>query len=50
MKILELAARLEDPTDRKQLKKASDALARRGFSWSQISEALNRYRCDWDES
>ena len=45
-----LAARLEDPTDRKQLKKASDALARRGFSWSQISEALNRYRCDWDES
>ena len=29
--------------DRKELKKVSDALARRGFSWNDISEALRRY-------
>ena len=29
--------------DRKELKKASDALARRGYSWSDISAALRRY-------
>ena len=39
-----LEKRLDDPEDRKQLKRASDALARRGFSWSQISEGLERAR------
>lgn len=29
--------------DRKELKKVSDALARRGYSWSDISAALRRY-------
>lgn len=29
--------------DPKELKRASDALARRGFSWQDISEALRRY-------
>ncbi len=29
--------------DKKELKKVSDALARRGFSWSDIKEALLRY-------
>ena len=29
--------------DRKKLKKVSDALARRGFSWNDISSALRRY-------
>lgn len=29
--------------DRKELKKVSDALARRGYSWSDISAALERY-------
>lgn len=29
--------------DRKELKKVSDALARRGFSWSEIDEAIRRY-------
>ena len=29
--------------DRKELKKVSDALARRGFSWNDISSALRRY-------
>ena len=30
-------------SDPKELKKVSDALARRGYSWSDISEALRRY-------
>ncbi len=44
-----LAKRVTDPTDRKQLKKASDALARRGFSWSQVAEGIERLRegTDW---
>jgi len=29
--------------DRKELQKVSDALARRGYHWSDISEALQRY-------
>jgi len=29
--------------DRKELKKASDALARRGYDWSDIREGLERY-------
>ena len=29
--------------DRQELKKASDALARRGYSWSDIREGLNRF-------
>lgn len=29
--------------DRKELKKVSDALARRGFGWSEINDALRRY-------
>ena len=32
----------ENETDRKKIKKVSDALLRRGFSWSEISEALAR--------
>lgn len=44
-----LAKRVTDPTDRKQLKKASDALARRGFSWSQVAEGIQRLQggTDW---
>lgn len=32
--------------DRKELKKVSDALARRGFSWPEIDEAIRRYGVD----
>ena len=32
--------------DRKELKKVSDALARRGYSWSDISAALKRYETE----
>lgn len=35
--------------DRKELKKVSDALARRGYSWSDISAALRRYGAQCDE-
>lgn len=37
-----LEQKLADPSDRKQVKKASDALARRGFSWSEVSEGIRR--------
>ncbi len=34
------------PADPKALKKVSDALLRRGFSWSEVREGLNRYGAD----
>ena len=37
--------------DRQELKKVSDALARRGYGWSDIRDALSRYGTeteDWD--
>ena len=36
-------------SDPKELKKVSDALARRGYSWSDISEALRRYGAQWED-
>jgi len=44
-----LQAKLQDPRDQKQVKKAADALGRRGFSWEQISEALHRFRRNWED-
>lgn len=41
-------ARLTDPSDRKQVKKVSDALLRRGFSWSEIKSALERFRDSYE--
>ena len=38
-----LEKKLKGDHDPKAVKKASDALARRGFSWSEISDALRRY-------
>ena len=37
-----LEQKLADPSDRKQVKKASDALVRRGFSWNAVSEGIRR--------
>ncbi|MGM9607432.1 MAG: regulatory protein RecX [Oscillospiraceae bacterium] len=37
------------PADRKELKKVSDALARRGYSWNDISAALSRYGAECGE-
>ena len=36
-------------SDPKELKKVSDALARRGYSWSDISEALRRFGAQWED-
>ena len=36
-------------TDRKELKRVSDALARRGYHWSDISAALRRYDASLEE-
>lgn len=38
-----LEKKLKGSRDPKEMKRASDALARRGYSWSEIREALNRY-------
>lgn len=40
--------RIEHP-DRKDIKRVSDALARRGYSWSDISSALRRYTDSMDD-
>ncbi len=45
-----LAKKLTDPEDRKQVKKASDALVRRGFTWSQVSSGIERFRRDFDDT
>ena len=39
-----LEQKLTDPEDRRQIKKASDALARRGFSWSEVADGVERAR------
>lgn len=36
--------------DRKELKKVSDALARRGYQWNDISAALRRYGAECDDA
>ena len=45
-----LAKKLTDPEDRKQVKKASDALVRRGFTWSQVSSGIERFRREFDDT
>lgn len=35
--------------DRAELKRASDALARRGYNWNDIRQGLNRYGADIEE-
>ena len=36
-------------SDPKELKKVSDALVRRGYSWTDISQALRRYGAQWED-
>ena len=43
-----LRSRLTDPGDRAQVKKVSDALFRRGYSWEQIKHALNNFNSQED--
>ncbi|SBW08351.1 Regulatory protein RecX [uncultured Eubacteriales bacterium] len=37
------------PPDHKELKRASDALARRGYRWNEIKEGLRRYGAEIEE-
>ena len=43
-----LRSRLTDPGDKAQVKKVSDALFRRGYSWEQIKHALNNFNSQED--
>ena len=43
-----IRTRLRDPGDRAQVKKVSDALFRRGYSWDQIKHALNEFDTQGD--
>ena len=43
-----IRARLSEPGDRAQVKKVSDALFRRGYSWDQIKHALNEFDTQGD--
>ena len=45
-----LRARLRgvEAPDRAQMKKATDALLRRGFSWDEVRAAVNRYQAETD--
>ena len=44
-----LEKKLKGSHDPKDIKRASDALARRGFRWPEINEALRRYGMEvWD--
>ncbi|MBQ9853291.1 MAG: RecX family transcriptional regulator [Ruminiclostridium sp.] len=44
-----LEKKLTDSQDRKQVKKVSDALIRRGFTWSQVSRGVEAFRRDCDD-
>ena len=44
-----LEKKLKGDHDPRAVKKASDALARRGFSWSEISDALRRYGMETED-
>ena len=49
-KLLEfLRARLSDPTDRAEVKRVSDALYRRGYSWNEIRHALNSFIAETED-
>lgn len=44
-----LEKKLTDPQDRKQVKKVSDALIRRGFTWGQVSSGMESFLRDFDD-
>ena len=44
-----LRSRLDDTSDQKEVKKAIDALMRRGHSYAKIREGLNRLSMDADD-
>ena len=48
-RLLRSRMRGADPSDRAALKKASDALVRRGYGWDEISAAVERLRAEREE-
>ena len=48
-RLLRARMRGADPSDRAALKKASDALVRRGYGWDEISAAVERLRAEREE-
>lgn len=47
-------SRLSDPIDKSQIRKVADGLSRRGYSWSEIKAALERFKAaleddEWSE-
>ena len=44
-----IRSRLSDPSDPKQVKRVTDGLFRRGYSWSDIKNALERFRESYEE-
>lgn len=44
-----ISSRLNDPSDRVQVGKVSQALCRRGYSWDEIREALARFSAQAEE-
>lgn len=44
-----IRSRLKDPSDPKQVKRVTDGLFRRGYSWSDIKSALERFRESYEE-
>lgn len=48
-KLVEAKLRRVESPDRKELKRVSDALMRRGYAWSDISAALRRYMGGFDD-
>ncbi len=44
-----VASKLKDPEDKEQVKKLSQALFRRGYSWEDIRSALRRYEAELEE-
>ena len=44
-----IASRLTDPEDREQVRKVTQALYRRGYSWDDIRAAMNRYNAELED-
>lgn len=44
-----IASRLSDPNDKSAVRRLSQALFRRGFSWNEIRRALERHKAEIDE-
>ena len=44
-----LRSRIDDPSDRRQVKRAVDALIRRGHNYGNIREALSELSCETDD-